>query len=261
MIIRSLRALTFGGCVAIAGVAVLATAARGDTVVQYQFGTPGQETTAENSPVFNPTVVISGVTATAVLDPAGTVGLESSSAATTPATAPFLRLDPQGSSADPNAALAGNKYFQFSISANPGTDLDLSSLTFNVARGGAATPRGFFVSTSADNFATAIPVTGTPAFTSNAVNAMGNDISTARPAYTAATASLAGAAFQNIQNQPSSTLTFRFFEYSPGAGSSVDFDDITVNGTAVVPEPGTAAIAGAAFLLGGIGRRRRQAAV
>jgi len=228
-------------------------------MAQYQFGSAGDETTTETTPAFNPTVVAAGVSATAILDPAASVGLEISSAATTPTNAPFLRLDPQAGAVDPNASVTGNKYFQFSIMAAAFRDLDLSSLTFNVARGGAGTPRGFFLRTSADNFVGTVPVIGVPAFTPNAVNPIGNDITTARPAYTAATADLSGAPFQNVQNQPSSTLTFRIYTYAPAAGNSVDFDDITVNGTVTpIPEPATAGL-----LLGGslalLARRRRSA--
>jgi len=245
-----------GGSLAFVGFGANADAA---IIAQYQIGTTGTETTVETSPVFNPTVVAAGVSATAILDPANSIGLESSSAATTPTNAPFLRIDPQGSAADPNASLTGNKYFQFSVMAGAFQDLDLSSLTFNVARGGGGTPRGFFLASSADNFVGTIPVTGSPAFTANATNAIGNDISTARPTYTAATADLSGASFQNIQSKPGSTLAFRVYIYSPAAGSSVDFDDITVNGTVTpIPEPGTAGL----LLAGGLAllaRRRRIA--
>jgi len=247
-----------------AGVSLLAGGlsaqrAGGALLVQYQFGTTGQETTTETSPVFNPTIVASGVSATAVTDPNNTVGLESSSAATTPANAPFLRLDPQNSATAPNTAttpaesLANNKYFQFTITAAPGSDVDLTSLTFDVARGGGGTPRGFFVRTSADNFASGLTVTGNPALTANS---FGNDVNTARPAYTAVTADLTGAQFQNIQSAVNG-LTFRVYAYSPAAGSSLDFDNITINGTATVPEPASAGVLGLAAM-GLLARRRRR---
>jgi hypothetical protein len=225
-------------------------------LAQYQFGITGQETTTESSPVFNPTTVLPGLTVTAVTDPNGTVGLESSSAATTPANAPFLRLDPQGNSADPNAAQTNNKYFQFSLTAPAGSDVDLTTLTFDIARGGGGTPRGFFIRTSLDNFASTLAVTGTPAFTANAVNAIGNDVTTVRPNYTAASADLS--AFQNIQDQPGGTLTFRVYTYAPAAGNSLDFDNITINGNASnVPEPASLALIGLGGLV--LARRVRRA--
>lgn len=239
---------------------LFAAPARGDVLGLFQFGAPGQETTPpdETSAVFNPTSSNPLVTVTRISDPNGTVGLEASSAATTPANAPFLRIDPQGNSADPNAAIANNKYYQFSISANPGSDVDLSSLTFNVARGGGGTPRGFFVKSSVDNFVAGLAASGTPtALSANATNSIGNDINTARPNYTSVTVDLSGASFQNVQSASGGTVTFRVYTYAPAAGSSVDFDDIALNGTAsaiAVPEPGTIALGG----LGAVGLLARR---
>jgi hypothetical protein len=244
-----------------AGVATFAPSAYGVVVAQYQFGTPGQETATETSPAFSPTTTAPGTTATAVTDPNSTIGIEISSApagTTVPTGAPFLRIDPQGSSADPASASTNNKYFQFSVGASSGFDVDLTNLTFNVARGGAGTPRGFFIRTSADNFATELPVTGSPAFTANGI---GNDVTTARPTYSLATADLSAAGFQNIQNLTGSGLTFRVYAYSPGGGSSIDFDDFTVNGNiSAIPEPASLvlAAAGAPLLLGRRRRRRRD---
>jgi hypothetical protein len=249
MRISSLNALCAAVGFSVAALAALAPAAHGAPLVVYSFGVPGQETTDENSPVFDPTAFAAGTTASRITDPNGVVGLEASSAATTPANAPFLRLDPQGNSADPNAADANNKYFQFTLSALPGQDVDLTNLTFTVHRGGAATPRGIFVRTSADNFASVLPLVGNPALTPNATNPNGSDVNTARPAQTAVTADLSGAAFQNIQNLGSG-LTLRFYSYSPGAGSSLDYDDITINGTvAPIPEPASLGLLAVAGLL------------
>lgn len=245
-----------GSVLAVVGWAAAPAAA--DVLTQYQFGTTGQETTNEASAAFSPSVVSPNITATAVTDPQATVGIEISSAATAPPTAPVLRLDPQGNSADPNAAQANNKYFQFSIAANLGVDLDLTSLTFNVQRGGGGTPRGFFIRTSVDGFTAAVAAVGTPALSQNATFIIGNDVNTVRPTFTAVTADLTAPAFQNIQAQPGGAVVFRIYNYSPAAGSSLDFDDITINGTAVaVPEPASAGGLGLAAA-GLLARRRRR---
>jgi hypothetical protein len=187
------------------------------------------------------------VTATRISDPMGTVALESSSAPSSggviPTNAPFLRVDPQGSSANATEAVTNNKYFQFTLTPTANTDVDLTSLVFDVARGGAGTPRGYAVRSSADNFG---------------ANLATADILTVRPDYTPVTVDLSSAAFQNIQNLTGG-LTFRIYSYSPNGGASVDYDNITLNGTAVaVPEPvGLALLAlGGASLLG---RRRKLA--
>jgi hypothetical protein len=235
---------------------IVAAPADGAVLARYEFGTTGSETTTETSPVFNPTIVLPGLTASPITDPNNTIGLESSSAATTPANAPFLRIDPQSGPLSPNDAQTANKYFQFSLTVPGGSDVDLTSLTFDVARGGGATPRGFFIRSSLDNFASTVAVTGSPAFTANTTNPIGNDITTARPTYTAATADLS--AFQNIQDLAGDTVTFRVYTYAPAAGNSIDFDNITINGDASnVPEPASLATLG----LGGLAliRRRRRA--
>lgn len=106
-----------------------------------------------------------------------------------------------------------NVYFTFSVAANAGNALDLTSLTFNVARGGAATPRDYDIRTSLDGFATSL--TGIV------------DIDTERPTFTPISVDLSDAQFQNL----SSSLTFQFRFFTPGFSQNVDFDDITVNGT------------------------------
>jgi hypothetical protein len=232
---RAASALAFSFAVLLTG--VLTPAAHGAVIARYTFGSPGQETTVETSPAFAPTTVAPGVTATPVTDPAGTVAIEISSApagTTVPPGAPFLRIDPQGNSASAPQAITNNKYFQFIITPDAGAELDLTSLTFDVARGGGSTPRGVVVRSSADNFA---------------ANLLQQDIGTARPTYTPVSIDLSGASFQNL----TAPLTFRVYSYSPAAGSSLDYDNFTLNGV-VVPEPAAAGLA----LVAGLGLLARR---
>lgn len=201
------------------GLMLLAPQRGGAAVIaRYEFGTVGQETTSETSAAYSATTVLPGASATAISDPAGTIGIEISSAATTPASAPYLRIDPQGSSTSAAVAVTNNKYFQFTVAATGANTLTISSLDFLVARGGGSTPRGYAVRSSADGFATNIATA---------------DVATTRPNWTTLSIPLSGAGYSNLSS--STPLTFRVYSYSPGGGSSVDYDNITVQG--VVPEP------------------------
>jgi len=255
MRVRTLSTLSVAAGVSLLAGGLSAQRASGALLAQYTF--PGPDTTVETGPQYTPTTLAAGVLGTPISDPTNNIGLEISSAATTPAGAPFLRIDPQptgtGVSVTPADALANNKYYQFTITAAPGSDVDLTSLTFDVARGGGGTPRGFFVRTSADNFASSLPVTGTPALTANS---FGSDVNTQRPTYTPVTADLSGAQFQNIQSAIGG-LTFRVYSYSPAGGSSVDYDNVTINGNVTVPEPASAGLLGLAAV-GLLARRRRR---
>lgn len=209
---------------------------QGAVLANYQFGTPGSETTMESGPAYGPTTSALNLTASSISDPASTIGLEISSAATTPAGAPFLRIDPLGNSASAGAAVTGNKYFQFSLTADLNFRMDLTSLTFNAARGGGGTPRGYVVRSSVDAFSTNLDTA---------------DLLTARPTYTPVSLNLSSPGFQNLN-----TITFRIYSYSPGGGSSVDYDDIVVNGAvSAIPEPSAAGLM-AMGVIALAGRRR-----
>ena len=138
------------------------------------------------------------------------------------------------------ATVPANVYFTFTVTADDGSELDLDSLTFDVARGGGATPRTYDVYTSVDNFATSL--TGGPVV-----------VGTQRPTFTAASVDLSGAAYQDLD-----AITFRVRVYAPDPGQSVDFDNVNLNGdvsAVAVPEPAGVGAAGAASLM--LLRRRR----
>jgi hypothetical protein len=214
--------------------AALSPAAGAAVLVNYSFGTAGQETTAEDSPAFSPTSQAAGIIASAIQDTSGKVGIEISSAATTPAGAPFNRVDPQGNATSAAAAVANGVYFDFTVT--PSTTMSLTNLTLDAARGGGGTPRGYEIRSSRDNFGSTLSAA---------------DLLTVRPTYTPITVDLSGAAFQNV----TTPTTFRFYVYSPAGGQSVDVDNITLNGT--VPEPASLGLIGlgAAGLLGRRARR------
>jgi hypothetical protein len=154
----------------------------------------------------------------------------------------FADTEPVLSAARANfneSSVRANVYFTFTLDANDGNELDLSTLTFNVAQGGGtALQRDYDIRSSLDNFATSL--TGIV------------PIPTVRPTFTPVSVDLSAAQFQDL----TSPITFQVRFFTPGVSQNVDFDDITVNGTvAAVPEPGALAMLafGGACLL----RRRR----
>jgi hypothetical protein len=141
-------------------------------------------------------------------------------------------------------SVSGNRYFQFTITPDSGYQLDLTSLTFDVARGGASTPRGWVLRSSVDGFASDIAT---------------DEILTQQPTFTAVSVGLAGASYQGLTGD----LTFRVYGYMPSQGPLIGlyFDNLSLNGgVSLVPEPGEYAAVAAAGLLAWAGWRRRMQA-
>jgi hypothetical protein len=123
------------------------------------------------------------------------------------------------------AGTRSNVYFTFAVAPNAGYEINLSSLAFNVARGGASTVRDYDIRSSLDGFANSL--TGIVA------------INTARPVFTPVSLDLSAAQFQSL----TSPVTFQVRFFTPTVAQNVDFDDITLNGAVVpVPEPGSAVL-------------------
>ena len=61
------------------------------------------------------------------------------------ATQPFGLSYPASGATTAGTAISTGSYFTFSITPTSGNSISLTTLTFNVARGGAATPRGYDV--------------------------------------------------------------------------------------------------------------------
>lgn len=210
--------------------------ARADLLTQYAFTGAGP---AVNR---NATTVAPNVTAGNITD----APLVSGNPAVT-----LTRGFSQGYASEPFLAAARNVdgpeqvFFTFNVAANAGFQLDLSSLDFNVARGGGSTPRTYDIRTSLGGFATSL--TGVvPVLTQRPVQGGSG--------YTAVSVDLSAAQFQGL----TSPLTFQFRFFTPGVGQNIDFDDITLNGTVAataVPEASTLPVLA---MLGGWMVRRRQ---
>lgn len=178
--------------------------ARAAVLDAYNFGTGPTS-------ILTPTTIGEGVSAIAITADVG-VSLDiSNSQANPPATAPWLRVAPGAANPTAAAAVTANADFKFSFSALPGFTLNLTSLDFKVLKGGAGT-RGYVVRSSIDNFGNNIATA---------------DVPTARPTWTNVSIPLT-TGYQNL----SSATTFKIYSYSAAAQSSVEYDDIIVNGTA-----------------------------
>ena len=216
---------------AVAALSLVTSVARCDTLLQYAFTTNLSPTTiavnATGSVMTASPNVNNQVTSTLSL--ANGVGYP---------TQPFL------ATARGTANESGNRpdvYFTFTLSANAGYALNLSQLSFNVARGGSSGTRDYDIRSSVDNYAASL--TGASPVTITAL----------RPDFGAAIdIDQAGVQFQNL-----SAITYRFRFFTTGVAQNVDWDNISVTGTVTpTPEPGiagVAALAGVALL-----RRRRR---
>jgi hypothetical protein len=206
-------------------------------LTQYTFA--GVPTGSETGTQYNPLTTAAGFTATAVTDGGANVTLNTE-VGSLGYTSPVLKIKPgTGSTAVTTAAQAfsSNTYATFTLSS--AVAFNLTNLTFDAARGGGSTTRGFVIQSSVGGFGS-----------SGAVLSQVNSIPTAQPTLTNYVIDLSAPAFQGLTN-----IEFRIYGFSDGFGASVDFDNITVNG---VPEPGTLLLSGVALAAGVLRRSRRR---
>lgn len=116
-------------------------------------------------------------------------------------------------------------YQTFTVTADAGKTLDLTSLDFGIARGGTSGgPRGYVMYAAID---------GTLIDPASYIQRIDADTTSLRSAPLATSVDLTGAAYQGISN-----VTFRFYAMSDSAGRTIGFDAMTLNGS-VIPEPAT----------------------
>lgn len=128
------------------------------------------------------------------------------------ATQPFLLGLPATGATSAGTAISTDSFFYLTITPTSGKKISLTTLTFDIGRGGAATPRGYDIRSSVDSYAATL---GTA------------NVSTQRPTFTSVSIDVSGASFQNVQG----SITFRFYLYAPANTNSLDIDTIIINGT------------------------------
>lgn len=184
--------------------------------------------TAEPGDEFSPSYQISGISVSPLRTDGSQTTLEPGIA--TPGSV-FLYVE-QGASLP--SAMANDQYFELALAPHAGNRVTLAGLSFDAARGGSSSPRGWGVYSSLDGFS----------------QLLGSDeIPTVQPSFTGFSVDLS--ALPEFDEE----VILRMYAYGPeAAGSGVLFDNLAISGT-VVPEP-----AGAVLAAGGLAllfRRRR----
>lgn len=109
-------------------------------------------------------------------------------------------------------AVSVGNYAYFTLTANSGYVLNLSSLDFKVTRPGTPySPRGWVVRSSVDSYGTNIAT---------------ENVTSTDPTYTSKSLDLSGASYQGL-----SSITLRIYEYAQAEDMRLFFDDLTLTGT------------------------------
>ncbi len=182
----------------------------GGTLAQWNFPVAGAYGT-ETGPGFSASDVAPGLGAGSIADTSGNVTM-GAVALTYPN--PVIQVSPGNGSTTIAEAVAGNRYFEFTVTPDSGMLLDLSALTFDAGRGGVSAARGWGIATSLDGFATVID------------SSEPGHVPAQRPDMTPFSVDLTGADFQGITG----AVTFRIYVYSPNAGNTVEFDNFNLEG-------------------------------
>jgi autotransporter-associated beta strand protein len=191
------------------------TSGLNNTLVQYQMGTAdAQIQDATNTMAAGP------------LTPGALFLFNPNANVTLPyPTQPELQASPNNATTTLVDAVANSSWFTFELSVGTNvTDLDLTSLSFDGARGGGAAPRGYGAYVILPDL-TEVQIQGSTAF------------NTQRPVWDPQFINLTGVAgLQNLTN--GQVITFKIAIFSPQNANSLEFDDITVKGN-ITPRPVT----------------------
>jgi|GEM_PF-1654733 len=199
------------------------TTASGAVLTEYTFATNGAST--------NPTSNVSGSTAAYTGLSGSTVGLGGS------LQSAFVRFDTAGTSFD------SGKYLEFTLTADPGYVINLTSLTVDLGGSNVAGQPTRIASTQirsnaeVSDYSTSLTLTPGPTTVAQVSLAGGT---TVPASYVLYTADLTGAEFQN-----QTSVTFRIYGYGSASTTQAFWraDNVQLNGTVVaVPEPSTSAI-------------------
>ncbi|HVY01592.1 MAG TPA: right-handed parallel beta-helix repeat-containing protein, partial [Candidatus Nanoarchaeia archaeon] len=159
----------------------------------------------------SPTTIASGVSGSTIVNDQGLTTWELPASYAYP-TDPELRFGPKTGATNAATAVSTNSYISFTITPDSDIAMNLTSITFAAARGGASTPRGWVLRSSVDSYSADIA---------------SSDLSTTRPTWSYFNIPLSAASFTNL----TSATTFRLYVYSPSTSSTIEIDDLNINGT------------------------------
>ena len=178
-------------------------------LAQYLFGTVNA---GESGVGYSADTTASGLTNSVIGNGGANISVSLAMTGTYPTNPVCLALTAGVLSDTVAAAVANACYVDWTITPDSGKKFSLTNLTFDIARGGAAAPRGYAIRSSLDAYAANIATA---------------DVPTVRSTFTSVDIDLTGPSYQNL----TSALTMRMYLYTPSLGQSIEFDSITVNGT------------------------------
>jgi hypothetical protein len=218
----------------IGGMFAAASVAHGAVIAQWDFPSSGSLTTASSvDPNASAGSLVKGLSTNALVF-----------------TNDFYATKPVMSISRSNDTLA-DVYFQVTLNANPGWEINMDSWSFDGAAGGGTTgQRTYNVKSGVEGLGF---TTGTTLASGGFTIIRGSAGSAA--AMQTVPADLSGEAYNHL-----STLTMRVYFSTPTVSQNIDVDRLTFNGAMVpIPEPMTLS-ASIALAIGTLGFRRRRCA-
>jgi hypothetical protein len=127
------------------------------------------------------------------------------------------------------ASAVNPSYFELTLTPDAGYQITVSDISYDAARGGSGNPRGIVVSSS---------------LLAHTVSLDSFAVPTVRPNLTTNSFTVAG------HTNVASPITFRFYGYVVNPNTSMEVDNLTINGSVtLIPEPATLGLLAGASLL------------